>query len=1311
MFQTYLFFKRAFLFLPFLIIVYLFISVKITEAQFQTQTIRPVRADERYGCVFTRTNPQTHIVHGNNSQSILAEFNGGIPVGKDGRACYDMYGYATARLSSESYRLSNVITITLPAPRKFFNIFIEGRRGSILEVRLNNGFSKQVTLERDDPSTPSGYGKASIFDYDFQPSETEQVSSISVSSPEVFWKFAISSVSFYAAETGGNPPDPPGNPQNPVVFVPGIAGSSLSLADTGEKRWLPGLSSPCVLYDLTLQDITTPFCGSYTPRNIRVDDVMRSEYLGFLDVYGTFLTRIKQQGGYREYDFDNNPLNRTLIGCRQRRNAYPPELPYPTLFVFAYDWRRSNFENVNALKQYVECARLFHPGKNVTIVAHSMGGLLSRNYILQNSDNHHIDKLITIGSPFLGTPKGFNVLQTGAFLDGTGDYFVAGILRNLLGFFPGGHELLPSESYFNGIAPDTPLSILYPWTDVQDLTYSSAKEWIHNRHPISLPAMRGEIFHNYRNSQQQSQDVWQNDLTGVRYFHIYGKRNFETTIGKLIITERTICIPLQIQCNSFTLYTPVPTFGDNTVTLESAKRIFSGGRDYNYKVQSNNEPFRFFEQPILNAESEDLADHTKMLSAGTRVSNRIIKILQPDTQFDESQMSKPDCGNSTEVLDCNSMSNKNSLGGDQPSTHYVLMHNTGNFQVTGISWSLNGEKNIIGFPSANGVEKVPTSEKSAWLAMPGEGLAQRIDFRTNGEPIEIEIIRGKDYDNIEKLIIFKDLLLQPNKKAQLFVIPGGYVLFNYFVNGDDESPIEIAPTLVVEGEMARDINPPVVSYNYQNTANGKVVSLSATDNLAGVRQIRYSLDGESFSRYSAPIQLGFAQTKIYAFAEDNNLNRTGIAEFDINGESYSIGNRVWFDTNNDGKINFDGGFGEEGIGGVSLSLFADNNSDGQPDELNSPLASTITDISGYYRFDNLPSGSYLVRVNPENFGDNGVLKGYRNTTGSSSTNEDSDDTSSGENGIEPSGQPNSVQSVGILSHTVTINTGVNEPTGETDIAFSDNSKVDGLLNATVDFGFYQNTIGGTIWNDVGDGNDRNNGRLDAGETGRSNIRVRLFYGNGQELPVGSDGILGTSDDAISEINNPHSTGVMTDSSGNYLLKGLPSGHYFIKVYRNGFISSTTFSNNPNDNIDSDNNGITGNGTNTDFILSAIFNVSAGEYGLLGNTAIENTDGSTKDLTIDFGLLFSPTAASAAINGKVVSQNGVGIKGAKILITKSNGQAIQAITNDFGYYSFTELETGETYIISIDHRKYSFSPNSRVITLTTNVTDLDFISLP
>lgn len=84
---------------------------------------------------------------------------------------------------------------------------------------------------------------------------------------------------------------------------------------------------------------------------------------------------------------------------------------------------------------------------------------------------------------------------------------------------------------------------------------------------------------------------------------------------------------------------------------------------------------------------------------------------------------------------------------------------------------------------------------------------------------------------------------------------------------------------------------------------------------------------------------------------------------------------------------------------------------------------------------------------------------------------------------------------------------------------------------------------------------------------------------------------------------------------------------------------------------------------------------------------------------------APTAANASVSGRVLDSNGRGISNARVSLQNQQGDVVWAITNPFGYYSFSSVEVGQTYIVSVAHKQYSFSP--RTISLNDDVTGLDF----
>ena len=93
-------------------------------------------------------------------------------------------------------------------------------------------------------------------------------------------------------------------------------------------------------------------------------------------------------------------------------------------------------------------------------------------------------------------------------------------------------------------------------------------------------------------------------------------------------------------------------------------------------------------------------------------------------------------------------------------------------------------------------------------------------------------------------------------------------------------------------------------------------------------------------------------------------------------------------------------------------------------------------------------------------------------------------------------------------------------------------------------------------------------------------------------------------------------------------------------------------------------------------------------------------------------LLGSTAANAAISGRVTTADGLGIRNARVIITgNSLAEPLVATTGSFGYFMFEGLPTGETYVMTVNARRYSFTTPSQVISLVDNVVDADFIAEP
>ena len=155
-----------------------------------------------------------------------------------------------------------------------------------------------------------------------------------------------------------------------LVFIPGIMGSEMYSA-AGKKLWPP--TGAEVLFGYNRMD-------ALARDDVRHGPII-SEAVGCFDVYKPLL-RLFGEMGYRE-------------GAAQDR-----------LILYPYDWRRDLHDTASAFAQRLDQAQR-EGATRITLVAHSMGGLVSR-LAIENPVNTAsgwlgvTDRLITLGTPHRG---------------------------------------------------------------------------------------------------------------------------------------------------------------------------------------------------------------------------------------------------------------------------------------------------------------------------------------------------------------------------------------------------------------------------------------------------------------------------------------------------------------------------------------------------------------------------------------------------------------------------------------------------------------------------------------------------------------------------------------------------------------------------------------------------------------------------------------------------------------------------------------------------------------------------------------------
>jgi pimeloyl-ACP methyl ester carboxylesterase len=151
--------------------------------------------------------------------------------------------------------------------------------------------------------------------------------------------------------------------QPPVVVIPGILGSRLRDPATGEELW------PGSLWGVAFgakQHLALPFDpATLQPAAEARPDGLFEAALG-TDFYGEILRTLEHAGRYVR------AVPGTPVDPEQRH-----------YYVFAYDWRQDNVRTAARLDAFIEQIRRDHgdPLLKVDIVAHSMGGLVTRYFL------------------------------------------------------------------------------------------------------------------------------------------------------------------------------------------------------------------------------------------------------------------------------------------------------------------------------------------------------------------------------------------------------------------------------------------------------------------------------------------------------------------------------------------------------------------------------------------------------------------------------------------------------------------------------------------------------------------------------------------------------------------------------------------------------------------------------------------------------------------------------------------------------------------------------------------------------------------
>ncbi len=120
------------------------------------------------------------------------------------------------------------------------------------------------------------------------------------------------------------------------------------------------------------------------------------------------------------------------------------------------------------------------------------------------------------------------------------------------------------------------------------------------------------------------------------------------------------------------------------------------------------------------------------------------------------------------------------------------------------------------------------------------------------------------------------------------------------------------------------------------------------------------------------------------------------------------------------------------------------------------------------------------------------------------------------------------------------------------------------------------------------------------------------------------------------------------------------------------------------------------------------NTSSSALGISDNNVIIGT-GVFNGQTHGYAMI---PVSNILLSGRILTSAGNGIRNAFVTISGGSlSSPITVQTGGFGFYSFSGLQSGSTYTVTVSTKRYVIAQPSRVVTTNTNIADFNFVADP
>ncbi len=589
---------------------------------------------------------------------------------------------------------------------------------------------------------------------------------------------------------------PPG--RNPVIIIPGIMGTELF--QDGELVW-PNLAKMLSPTD-EFMDVLMLNDSGISLNQIDVGDIIRNP-LGL-------------------YNYSQSLID-TLIDSGYQAGV--------DLFVFPYDWRLDINNVAQALNTFIETG--IGSDKKLDIIAHSMGGLIAKEYIL-NFGKDRLNKVIFVGTPHLGAPRATTIPIFGEQLVALLVNFAE--IRKISRNMPSIYELLPNQDYFINFGG-------YLKVQSSVLNYADTKTTLITLGLNNFLIDEAEFFYN--------SGINNLDLNGIEVFNING-----CNTGTLSIFKVDPSFPkLPMMPKSVAGDGTVPLGSSNFVRISNENQFYVKGIKHDRMMTTN--PIKALIVSLLTGSPKPIDNKITQDSSQCKLRGKSFGIFSPVNVkiFDQN-------GNYAGPNELESFDNS----------------------IPGATYEVLGEEKFIFLPTDEGqvyqVELDAIDQGSFDLKIADvDGEVRGTIYYRDVDIVPDSLAKFEVSDTLLNNSISFDLLGNSN-----FVeISPASVLTEE--ESADENPPVTSPSLTG-----------IAGFNgwFRSAVE---VTLTATDDNSGILQTEYSLDGgSSWHEYLGPFEVSEEGSHlIQFFSTDRAGNRELIETEELRIDATPPEIRVSFD--------------------------------------------------------------------------------------------------------------------------------------------------------------------------------------------------------------------------------------------------------------------------------------------------------------------------------------------------------------------------------------------------------------------------------